>query len=134
MSSVKSLERTISSYPRRLPAASVVQFPFSGLREEFMVSGTREALLDRDSRDPRVAAAEIEVRTGRKWRATEELEVAESQLRQRELVGKVPETELVLVTSQGPRLAKPWDMRGDRLSRRRFKQAWKKKEQAGWWA
>lgn len=53
------------------------------------MSGTREALLYRDSRDPKVVAAGIEVRTGRKWRAIEALEVVEFQLRQRELVGKV---------------------------------------------
>lgn len=54
-----------------------------------MVSGTREALLYRGSRDPKVVAAGIGVRTGRRWRATEAPEVVESQLRQRELVGKV---------------------------------------------
>lgn len=53
------------------------------------MSGTREALLYRDSRDPKAVAAGIEVRTGRKWRAIEALEVVEFQLRQRELVGKV---------------------------------------------
>ncbi len=54
-----------------------------------MVSQTREALFYRDSRDPKVSAAGIEVRMGRKWRADEALEVVESRLRQRELVGNV---------------------------------------------
>ena len=43
----------------------------------------------RDSRDPKVAAAGIEVRTGRKWSAARELQVAEARVRQKALVGMV---------------------------------------------
>ena len=102
MTAVESMERRISSHLRRwlgLPrslssaalygSSNILQLPFSGLKEEFMVSRTREALLYRDSKDPKVSAAGIEVRTGRKWKAGEALEVAESRLRQRELVGNV---------------------------------------------
>ena len=41
------------------------------------------------SRDPKVAAAGVEVHTGRKWSAARELQVAEARLRQRVLVGTV---------------------------------------------
>lgn len=43
-------------------------------------------MLYRDSRDSEVASADIEVRTGGKWR---DLMIAESRLRQRSLVGMV---------------------------------------------
>lgn len=43
----------------------------------------------RYSRDPKVAAAGIEVNTGRKWNAARELQVAEARLRQKALVGTV---------------------------------------------
>lgn len=43
----------------------------------------------RYSKDPKVAAAGIEVRTGRKWKAARELQVAEARLRQKALVGMV---------------------------------------------
>lgn len=42
------------------------------------MSRMREALLYRDSRDPKVAAAGIKVRINRKWKAGEALEDAES--------------------------------------------------------
>ncbi|KAL1249583.1 hypothetical protein QQF64_020588 [Cirrhinus molitorella] len=99
-SMVETLERRISSYlrrwmgfPRSLCSAALygksnkLQLPFSSLDEEFRVSRTREALLYRDSKDSKVAG--IDVRTGRKWRAQECLEVAESRLRHRALVGTV---------------------------------------------
>ncbi|XDV13785.1 hypothetical protein PO909_002121 [Leuciscus waleckii] len=54
-----------------------------------MVSRTREAWQYRESRDPKVAAAGIQVRTGRKWSAGKSLEVAESRLRQKALVGPI---------------------------------------------
>lgn len=41
----------------------------------------------RDLRDSKVAAAGIEVDSGRKWSAARELQVVEGQLRQRALVG-----------------------------------------------
>lgn len=43
----------------------------------------------RYSRDPKVAAAGTEVRTGRKWNAARELQVAEARLRQKALVRMV---------------------------------------------
>lgn len=46
-----------------------------------MVIYTREVLQYRESCNPKVAQAEIEVRMGQKWRAAEALDVIESQLR-----------------------------------------------------
>ncbi|XP_049336392.1 uncharacterized protein LOC125802421 [Astyanax mexicanus] len=100
MTAVESLERRISSFlrkwlglPRSLTSAAlygtsnILQLPLRGLTEEFMVARTREALQYRDSKDSKVSAAGIEVRTGRKWKAREAVKLAESRLRQKELVG-----------------------------------------------
>lgn len=100
LTTVESLERKISGFlrrwlglPRSLNSAAlygtgnILQLPFSGLMEEFMVARTREALQYRDSRDQKVSSAGIEERTGRKWRAEKAVEVAESRPRQKALVG-----------------------------------------------
>ncbi|XP_049324773.1 uncharacterized protein LOC125789951 [Astyanax mexicanus] len=102
MSTVETMERKISSYlrrwlglPRSLTSAALygksnkLQLPFSSLEEEFRVSRTREALVYQDSSDTRVAAAGIVVKTGRKFKVQEELELAESRLRHRALLGTV---------------------------------------------
>ncbi|XP_075904972.1 uncharacterized protein LOC142903304 [Nelusetta ayraudi] len=102
LSTVETLERKIRGYLRRWmgfprsPCSAALygktnklQLPFSSLDEEFRVPRTREALLYRDSKDSKVASAGIMVRTGRKWRAQDGLEVAESRLRHRALVGTV---------------------------------------------
>lgn len=75
--STQSQQRSAALYA----SSNILQLPFSGLKQDFMVVLTREALM---YRDPRVAAAGIEVRTGRKWKAEEAL-----KLRQRELMGNV---------------------------------------------
>lgn len=54
-----------------------------------MVTRTREVLQYRESRDPKVSVTRIEVRTGWKWKAKEVVDVAESRLSQRLLVGLV---------------------------------------------
>ncbi|KAL4008901.1 hypothetical protein ACER0C_002753 [Sarotherodon galilaeus] len=100
ITTVESLERKISGFlrkwlglPRSLTSAALygasnsLQLPFSGLTEEFKVARTREALQYRDSKDCKVASTGIEVRTGRKWKAEKAVEVAESRLRQKTLVG-----------------------------------------------
>ncbi|XP_039590572.1 uncharacterized protein LOC120514312 [Polypterus senegalus] len=89
MSTVEALERKISCHirrwlglPRSLTSVALygrsnkLQLPFSNLEEEFRVSRIREALL-------------LNRRTGRKWRAQEGLELAESRLRYKALVGIV---------------------------------------------
>ncbi len=102
MTTVESLKRKISGFlrkwlglPRSLTSAAlygtsnILQLPFSGLTEEFKVVRTREALQYRDSRDCKVSSAGIEVRSGRKWKAEKAVEMAESRLRQKTLVGNV---------------------------------------------
>ena len=60
------MQRSLSS-AALYGSANILQIPFSGLFKEFVVTRTRAAMLYRDSRDPKVAAAGIEVSTGRKW-------------------------------------------------------------------
>ncbi len=55
--------------------------------KEFMVACTQEALQYRDSRDCKVSSAGIKLRTGRTWKVEKAVEVAESCLRQKALVG-----------------------------------------------
>lgn len=64
-------------------AAVTLQFPFSGLSEEFVVTQTREAMQYRYSGDHKVATAGIKVHTGRKWSTARELQVPEARLKQR---------------------------------------------------
>ncbi|KAI4887728.1 hypothetical protein NFI96_005940 [Prochilodus magdalenae] len=98
---VKSLEEGHSApagwlgLPRSLSSIALygrktkVQLPFNSLSEEFKVTRAREVLSYRDSTDNKVAAAGIEVRTGRKWRAQEAVDQAEARLRHSVLVGTV---------------------------------------------
>ena len=69
--------------------SNAIQLPFRGLKEECVVTRTREAILYRDSRDLKVSGAGIEIRTGRKWNAARELKVAEERLQQKAMVGTV---------------------------------------------
>ena len=102
ITTVEGMERKISGYLRRwlgLPkslssaalygTSNAIQLPFRGLKEEFVVTRTREAIMYRDSRDLKVAGAGIEIRTGRKWSAVRELKVAEERLQQKAMVGTV---------------------------------------------
>ncbi|XP_029688563.1 uncharacterized protein [Takifugu rubripes] len=102
VTTVESFERKISSFLRRwlgLPrslnsdalygTSNTLQLPFSGLTEEFKVARTRETLQYRDSRDCKVSSAGIEVKTGRRWKAEKPVDVAESRLKQKALVGAV---------------------------------------------
>ena len=102
MTIVEAMEKKSNSYlwrwlglPKNLNSAALydtsnaLQLPFRGLMEECVVSRTREAISYSDSKDPKVAAAGIEVRTGRIWSAKKELGNAEERLRQKALVGVV---------------------------------------------
>ncbi|KAL0159871.1 hypothetical protein M9458_043596, partial [Cirrhinus mrigala] len=88
ITTVETLERNISQFLRSLSCIALyghtnkLQLPFSGLIEEFKVTRAREVLLYRDSPDTRV-------RTGRKWRAQEAVQLAEARLRHGVLVGSV---------------------------------------------
>ena len=102
LSTVEILERKISSYLRRwlgLPKSlssialyghnNKLQLPFKSLEEEFKVTRAREVVQYRESSDPKVANAGIEVRTGRKWKAEKAVQTAEERLRHKRIVGVV---------------------------------------------
>ena len=102
MTIVEAMERKINCYlqrwlglPRSLSSAvlyrtsNALQFPFKGLLEESVVSQTREAMMYRFFKDPKIVAAGIEVCIGRKWSAKKELGNAKQRLRQEALVGTV---------------------------------------------
>lgn len=83
-----------------------LKLPFSSLKEEFMVTRSREVLLYRDSSDSKVSLAGIEVKTGRKWKAQEAVDQAESRLRHSELVGAVASGPAGLGSNPRPRFNK----------------------------
>lgn len=100
ISTVEVLEKSISQFlrkwlglPRSLSSIALyghstkLHLPLSGLSEEFKVTRSREVLMYRDSKDTKVAAAGILVKTGRKWRAQEAVTKAEARLRHKMLVG-----------------------------------------------
>lgn len=96
--------------------------------EEFMVVRTREALQYRDSKDCKVSSARIEVRTGRKWKAGKAVEVAESHMRQKAMVGSVATGRGAWATSQRFQLARPVARKDSIYSRKRSEQAWRKSD------
>ncbi|XP_073696141.1 uncharacterized protein [Garra rufa] len=119
ISTVESFEMRISRFLRRwlgLPRSlssialygrnNKLKLPMSSLSEEFMVTRSREVLQYRDSSDPKVAQAGIEVRTGRKWRAAVAVDDAESRLRQKVLVGSVAQGRAGLGSRRTPRYDK----------------------------
>ena len=57
--------------------------------EEFKITKTRELLQYTESEDPKVAAAGIQIRSGRKWSARRELQVAEERLRHKDILGSI---------------------------------------------
>ena len=82
ITTVESLERAISNrlrrwlgLPRCLSGAALygnsksLHLPCSSLVEEFKITKTRELLQHAESEDPKVAAAGIQIRSGRKWSA-----------------------------------------------------------------
>lgn len=119
ISAVEGFEMRVSRFLRRwlgLPRSlssialygntNKLKLPTSSLSEEFMVTRARELLQYRESSDPKVAQAGIEVRTGRKWKAAEAVEVAESRLRHRTLVGAVAQGRAGLGSKKTPRYDK----------------------------
>ena len=65
------------------------RLPCSSLVEEFKITKTRDLLQYAESEDPKVAAAEIQIRSGRKWSAKRELQVAEERLRHKAILGSI---------------------------------------------
>lgn len=66
------LPRSLSS-TALYDVSNTLQFSLRGIVGEFKMARTRQAILYRDSKDPKVAEARIEVQTGRKWKASHEL-------------------------------------------------------------
>lgn len=66
-----------------------LSLPFSSVREEFIVERAQEHLYYSGSRDAKVSRAGIAVRTGRKWRAAEAVQQAETWLRHKAILGTV---------------------------------------------
>ena len=94
MTTMETLERAIINWLRRwlgMPKwwvstelygkSNTLQLPLSSIIEEFKVLRIREQLQYRESKDPKVVAAGIQTRSGRKWNAEKELWVAEERLR-----------------------------------------------------
>ena len=102
ITTVESLERAISNrlrrwlgLPRCLSGAALygnsnaLRLPCSSLVEEFKITKARELLQYTESEDPKVAAAGIQIRSGRKWSARRELQVAEESLRHKDILGSI---------------------------------------------
>ena len=69
--------------------SNALRLPCSSLVEEFKITKTRELLQYTESEDPKVAAAGIQIRSGRKWSARRELQVAEERLRHKDILGSI---------------------------------------------
>jgi hypothetical protein len=108
-STAEALERRISSYLRRwlgvprsfssiglYSTGSKLQLPLKGLTEEYKATKVRAVLMLRDSIDKKISEAGIEVRTGRKWKASEAVAEAESRLKHQDIVGTVTQGRLGL--------------------------------------
>ena len=67
----------------------MLRLPCSSLVEEFKITKTRGLLQYAESEDPKVAAAGIQIRSGRKWSAKRELQVAEERLRHKAILGSI---------------------------------------------
>ena len=102
MAHIDQMERKINSLlgrwlgqPKRLSSVALygnntaLHPPFRSLIEEFKVTKIRTTLLYKLSKDEKVAGAVIEVCSGRKWKASGELQVAEERLRERAILGIV---------------------------------------------
>ena len=102
ITTVESLERAISNrlrgwlgLPRCLSGAALygnsntLRLPCSSPVEEFKITKTKELLQYTDSEDSKVAAAGIQIRSGRKWSAKREMQVAEERFRHKDILGSI---------------------------------------------
>ena len=67
----------------------ILRLPCSSLVEEFKITKTRELLQYTESEQPKVVAAGIQIRSGRKWSARREWQVAEERLRHKDILGSI---------------------------------------------
>merc|ERR1711894_714959 len=109
MTTAESLERKMNRYLRRwlgvpksfssvglYSTGSKLQLPIRSVTEEYKTTKVRAVMTLRDSRDEKIRGAGIEVRTGRKWRASDAVKEAESRLQHQDIVGTVTHGRLGL--------------------------------------
>jgi hypothetical protein len=102
ITTVETMERKISQYLRRwlgvprslssiglYSTGSKLQLPLTALTEEYKVNKVRGIMMVRDSKDDKVSQAGVEMNTGRKWKAKEALDRAETRLQHKDIVGTV---------------------------------------------
>ncbi|XP_076113544.1 uncharacterized protein LOC143081178 [Mytilus galloprovincialis] len=100
LSKVEALERKISACLRRwlgvprsfssiglYSTGTKLQLPMKALTEEYKVTKTRQVMTLRDSKDAKVRGAKVKIRTGRKWKAEEAVNEAETRLKHSVIVG-----------------------------------------------
>ena len=110
---VEKLERTINKHLRKwlgvppnftsiglYSRTSKLQLPFTSLVEEYKVGKARLVMTLKDSKDKKVRAAGVEVKTGQKWSASKVVTKAECTLRHKDIVGTVAEGRQGLGTSK----------------------------------
>ncbi len=108
-STVERLERRISSYLRRwlgvprsfssvglYSTGSKLQLPIRAITEEYKATKARQVMMLKESKDEKIIDAGIEVRTGRKWKASEAVKDAESRLQHKDIVGTLAHGRLGL--------------------------------------
>ncbi|XP_035683116.1 uncharacterized protein LOC118420431 [Branchiostoma floridae] len=97
---VEEVERAVSRHLRKwlgvppgltsvglYSKSAKLQLPLSSMEEEFKVTKARAQVMLQQSRDEKVSQAGIELRSGRKWTATEAVSNAASRLRHKDIVG-----------------------------------------------
>ena len=85
--------------------SNTLQLPIESLEEEFKVTRAREQVVQyKDSSDPNVAKAGIQVRSGRTWREEEAVQDADARLRHRSVVGVVTQGRAVLGSFPTPQM------------------------------
>jgi len=99
---VEKMERLISNYVKKwlgvpnsltnvalYSSSTKLKLPMVSLVEKFKLGKARLFQMLRDSRDPLVKNAQPSVITGRKWKAQQAVENAESSLKMKEIIGTV---------------------------------------------
>src|SRR5580692_300862 len=102
MSAVETTERKINRYTRKwlglTPGLSTMalysrsaklRLPFKAITEEFKVGKVRLQMMLKHSSDRSISGIEPEVKTGRKWKASEAVKEAEDAARLKEVMGAV---------------------------------------------
>ena len=102
MTTINQMETEVTKYLRKwfgVPKSfsrvgfysrdSKLALPVGSLSEEYMVSKVRLQMTLRDSNDPKVSSAQVDVRSGKKFRAADAVQEAEGRLRHQDIVGSI---------------------------------------------